>query len=175
MVTSIAVAPNAIYVADFTSKRIAFFDRAGHPTGFLAGAGRFDVPSPYFPVSISADGQVWVANPGEHRVEGYRNGALTAKWGSAGAAIEKFCGCCNPGYLAPCPLPTGGQGWLTSEKGTPRVKVYDRTGRLIGVVAGPEQFEPGSRGLAVAAAATGRVFVLDPRRAAVRVFDLKGA
>jgi hypothetical protein len=71
---------------------------------------------------------------------------------------------------------------VTSEKGLPRIKVYDATGRFESVVAGLEQLEiehqsvvdPRTAGqhsaFDVATDTQGRVLVLDPRRKVVRIF-----
>ena len=76
-------------------------------------------------------------NTGRHRVEAYtRDGDLEFSWGKASAAIEGFCGCCNPTGLAL--LPDG--RCVTCEKGLPRVKVYSPQGVFESVVAGPESF-----------------------------------
>jgi hypothetical protein len=51
------------------------------------------------------------------------------------------------------------------------VKSYEAKGAFAGVVAGPDRFDDGATGLDLAAAPGGRVFVLDPKRRAVRVFE----
>lgn len=96
--------------------------------------------------------------------------------------IEGFCGCCNPVNFAL--LPDG--GFVTSEKGLVRVKVYNSDGRFIGVVAGPAQLTGGSllricetpeecQGPAfdVAAGADGRIYVLDTIENVIKVFTRK--
>jgi hypothetical protein len=81
--------------------------------------------------------------------------------------LDGFCGCCNPSHLA---LTPDGK-FITSEKGLPRVKVYDRAGRFECVVAGPDRFARDTVGLDVAVDSTGRILVLDPAAGAVRVFE----
>ncbi|MBU4493955.1 MAG: hypothetical protein KJ874_01485, partial [Acidobacteria bacterium] len=90
-------------------------------------------------------------------------------WGEASMDIEGFCGCCNPSHFAV--LPDG--SFVTSEKGIPRVKIYDRLGRLASVVAGPDRFDEGTKGLDTAADADGRIYILDPSRKRVRIFSEK--
>lgn len=80
--------------------------------------------------------------------------------------IEGFCGCCNPSHFA---IREDGS-FVTSEKGIPRIKVYDRLGRLASVVAGPDSFDEGTVGLDLALDSAQRVLVLDPARRAVRIF-----
>ena len=80
--------------------------------------------------------------------------------------IEGFCGCCNPSHFAI--LEDG--SFVTSEKGIPRVKIYDRLGRLASVVAGSDRFDEGTVGLDLALDSAQRILVLDPARRAVRIF-----
>jgi hypothetical protein len=80
--------------------------------------------------------------------------------------IEGFCGCCNPSHFA---IREDGS-FVTSEKGIPRIKVYDRLGRLAAVVAGPDNFDEGTVGLDLALDSAQRILVLDPARRAVRIF-----
>jgi hypothetical protein len=88
-------------------------------------------------VDLHPDGLIRVNNPGRHQVEAYTfEGHLELAWGKATAAIEGFCGCCNPIGLAM--LPDG--RIVTCEKGLPRVKVYSVHGDFESVVAGPESF-----------------------------------
>ncbi len=82
--------------------------------------------------------------------------------------IQGFLCCCNPSHFAI--LEDG--SFVTTEKGLVRVKIYDRLGRLSGVVAGPDQFQEGTVGLDVAVdAQQTRIHVLDPVRNSVRVFE----
>jgi hypothetical protein len=141
------------------------------------------LPSPYLDVEIGRDRQVWVNNPGRHRVEVYSpEGELCRVWGKASMALPGFCGCCNPVNLA---LTPEGQ-CVTFEKGLPRVKVYAADGELATVVAGPELFEDSARAAAITDAdesayggldgvvdSKGRVYVLDLMGQRIRVFRRK--
>jgi hypothetical protein len=82
--------------------------------------------------------------------------------------IEGFCGCCNPSHFAF--LEDG--SFVTSEKGIARVKVYNRLGDLVSVVAGPDQFKEGVEGLDLAIDSKQRIYVLDPLEKAIRVFEI---
>ncbi len=92
---------------------------------------------------------------------------------------DGFCGCCNPVNFAV--LPDG--GFVTCEKGLPRVKIHDADGVFASVVAGPEGFAENWRvcilnalsncqtgGLDVAVDSMGRILVLDPVERVVRIF-----
>ena len=149
------------------------FDRSGRLLGQIgerdseAGRPGFIVPSPHFDVAPSADGTVWVVNPGLRRVENYAaDGVRREAWGQSSMAIDGFSGCCNPTDIAIA----GDGSFFTSEKGLVRVKRYDRHGALIGVVAGPDAFDEDTTGLDLAVDSAGRVLVLDPSRRKVRVF-----
>ena len=93
----------------------------------------FIVPSPFFDVKLGDDGLIRVTNPGRHQIETYTTaGEFVSAWGQASAALEGFCGCCNPIHLVL--LPNGRT--VTCEKGLPRVKVYGPGGAFECVVAG---------------------------------------
>ena len=182
--TGLAVNSNELFVADAGNRVVLRYDRAGKLKGRIGGKDKdkqipgFIVPSPFFDVEIARDGLLRVTNPGRHRVETYTpEGDLEAFWGQPGAAIENFCGCCNPINLA-----TLADGRVvTLEKGIPRVKVYSAEGVFESVVAGAESFVENAAvcgpkdctvgGLDAVADARGGIYVLDLVAANVRVFE----
>ena len=186
--TSIAVGPQDVFVADAGNRIVYRYDPAGKR---LAEIGKRDpakdtlgfiIPSPHFDLALTADARLRVANPGRHRIEGYSaDGTLEGYWGESGTQTDRFCGCCNPASFAI--LPDG--RFVTAEKGLPRVKVYREDGAFDCVVAGPETFATTATILEetrdelrlpvldVAADAQGRVLVLDPAAGKVRVFEPK--
>jgi hypothetical protein len=180
MLTSIAVAGEVVYAAEFSSKEVLRYDRSGNPLESL-GEFVFVVPSPYFDVALGADGMVHVANTGEHCIEAYApDGDLMSFWGEfSNTDVRRFSGCCNPVNIALLP---DGQGFVTAEKGLTRVKVYDAEGAFKGFVAGPESFtrhdslcsspdyDANRSGLDVAVDGRGRILVLDPATAEIRIF-----
>jgi hypothetical protein len=176
LITSIAVKGEDVYVADAGNKMVMRFNVSGRLIGYIGRGNettdvqRFVIPSPYFDVAVEKDGSLWVVNPGRHSVLNFTpGGSFLSSWGYSSTAIDGFCGCCNPSHIAV----TGGGVFVTSEKGIPRVKVYDENGEFIGVVAGHEQFKEGSVGLDLAVDSQGRIIVLDPNRRAVRIFTEK--
>ena len=101
-------------------------------------------------------------------------------WGKASAAIDGFCGCCNPIGIAL----TSDDRYVTCEKGLPRVKVYAEHGEFECVVAGPETFPENARvgagnpvgddakaGLDIALDDKDRVYVLDQVAGNVHVLE----
>jgi hypothetical protein len=171
--TSIAVRGEDVLVADAGNRLVWRFATGGRLRGQLgrrdaaAGEEGFVVPSPFFDVAFGPAGELWVVNPGEHRVErrGLDGRAFSA-WGRAAAGPEGFSGCCNPSHLA---LLADGS-FVTSEKGTPRVTLHDRDGRFAEVIEGPDAFAPRALDLDIAVDAQGRVLVLDPLRGQLRFF-----
>lgn len=186
--SGLAVDDTELFAADASNRVLLRYDRSGK---LIARLGQRDarrnvpgfvLPSPYLDVEIHRDGLLRVNNPGRHRVEVYtRDGDFELAWGKATAAIEGFCGCCNPINLAL--LPDGRH--VTCEKGLPRVKIYSREGHFECVVAGTETFpeltrpgggSPSSRGapppgLDAVVDREGRVCILDMAAAEVRVME----
>jgi hypothetical protein len=175
--TGLALDANHVYIADSGNRLVWRHDRAGRLLGRI---GERDpernipglvLPSPCLDVVMARDGLLRVNNPGRHRVEAYTvDGHLEFHWGRASAAIDGFCGCCNP--VAIEAMPDGRT--ITFEKGIPRVKTYSETGEFESVVAAPSQFrdptgeqssadpdEASIGGLDGAIESTGRVYVLD--------------
>jgi hypothetical protein len=184
--TGIAVGTNDVFLADAGNRVVRRHDRSGKLLHLIGqknqerGIPGFIVPSPFFSVALGADGLVRVTNPGRHRVELYTpEGDLELAWGRPGAAIENFCGCCNPIDLAM--LPDGRT--VTFEKGIPRVKVYSATGAFEGVVAGAESFAENAQvcgpndctlgGLDGVVDERGRVWILDFVTGQVPVLERK--
>jgi hypothetical protein len=186
ILTGIAVSQDNVFVADAGNRVVVRYDTAGNLVSHIGKRDPdrdipgFVVPSPYFDLAVPRDGMLRVVNPGRLRIEAYTlDGDLEFWWGKPSAAVEGFCGCCNPVNIAV--LPEG--GFVTCEKGLVRVKVYDGEGGFVGVVAGPAQLvrdgecrvcdlpeECQAGGFDVAVDATGRIFVLDTINNIVRIF-----
>jgi hypothetical protein len=142
-VTGITASEQDLFVADAGNRVVLRYDRSGTLVGRIGERDRnrgipgLIVPSACLDVELGSDGLLRVNNPGRHRVEIYTfDGDLELAWGRPSAAIDGFCGCCNPVNLE---LLSDGR-CVTYEKGLPRVKVYSATGELEAVVAGPDQF-----------------------------------
>jgi len=189
--TGLAVGKNDLFAADAGNRVILRFDRSGKLVGRIGEKNverdipGFVVPSPYFSVKIHPDGLLRVNNPGRHRVEAYTfEGEFEGAWGKASAAIDGFCGCCNPIRLAP--LPDG--RLMTCEKGLPRVKIYSATGEFETVVVGPGAFPENAKvgsgerdadaalaGLSAAVDSRGRIAILDHVTGEIRILQPRQA
>ena len=174
LLTSIEITDEYIFAADAGNRIIRKYDKSGN---YLLKIGEKDeskdipgciIPSPFFDVDIDPDGFLWVVNPGRHSLENYTpDGDLRSSWGVFSMTIEGFCGCCNPTHIT---ILNDGK-FITSEKGIARIKVYNRLGNLESVVAGPDQFSKGTVGLDLAADSQGRIYVLDPMKKTIRIFE----
>jgi hypothetical protein len=176
VITSISVKGNDIFIADAGQKVVYHCDLKGHLINKIGlkdpatGVPGFIIPSPYFDLGISKDRNLWVVNPGRHSFEKYAfDGTFLASWAKASMAMEGFCGCCNPSNFAFL----NDSMFVTSEKGIERVKIYSTDGTFLAVVATPDQFEEGTTGLDLAVDTQNRIFVLDPVKKLVRIFEPK--
>ena len=187
--TGLSVGQNDVFAADSANRVILRYDRSGKLVGRIGEKNPehnipgLIVPSPYLDVKLGHDDLLRVNNPGRHCVEVFTiSGDLEFSWGKPTAAIEGFCGCCNPIGLAL--LPDG--SCVTCEKGLPRVKVYAADRTFSGVIAGPELFRENGRagqnsdridgtlgGLDAAVDSKGTVYILDLVAANVRVMKPK--
>jgi hypothetical protein len=171
--TSIAVSKQSVFAADAGNHIVWKFDKAGKMQARIGEKNiakdipGFIIPSPYFDVAIDPDGFLWAANTGRHSIENYtETGDFRTSWGKYSMKLEDFCGCCNPTHMII--LEDG--SFVTSEKGIARVKVYNRLGNLVSIVAAPDRFAEGTVGLDLAVDSGKRIFVLDPKKKAVRIF-----
>ena len=186
--TSMALSPRGLWIADAGNARIGHFDASGALIGSIPApgdepdtwttSGHFAVPSPYFDVAVDGDGRLLVANPGWHRVETWTaDGGALGSWGWQSSEPEGFAGCCGPANLAQI----GHDDVVTCDKGLPRVKIYRRDGTLRTLVAGEERFTEherackgrhhGAVALDVAVDLQGRILVLEPCTGRIRFLD----
>jgi hypothetical protein len=174
VITSIAVSSDLVYVADAGNRLVMGFSKSGRLETIIGegnqGAPGFIIPSPYFDVAVGPDNTLWAANTGRRLLENYTpDGTMISSWGESSVSMEGFCGCCNPSHFAI--LQNG--SFVTSEKGIPRVKLYDPLGQFAGVVSGPDQFKAGTVGIDIAVTQQGEILLLDPVMGCIRVFNRK--
>ena len=138
IITSIAANRDYVAFADAGDKVVFVLNKAGALVSLVGQPGnQYVVPSPYFDVSFSDDESLVTVNPGKMNIE-FRtiNGEITSYFGEPGTALEYFCGCCNPSHFAFLP----GGNLVTAEKGINRIKIVEKDGHLVELVAQPEQF-----------------------------------
>ncbi|MDH3403134.1 MAG: NHL repeat-containing protein [Acidobacteriota bacterium] len=171
-VTALAVTGDEIFAADVGSRWIHRFDRDRRLLNHLGDRhrkGGFHLPNGVLDFALDVDGTVVVANPGMHRVERYApDGDLLDRFGAFGQHDPAaFPGCCNPTNLALGPA----SEVVVSEKAGPRVKVYDRAGGLLAIVAAGADFDPDCKNMDLAVDASGSIGVVDTVGRQVVVFD----
>jgi len=176
VITSIATTEELVFVADAGNKIVYQYDLSGKlinkigKKDTLNGIPGFIIPSPYFDLLIGIHGKLWVVNPGRHAFENYDFDAnLISSWERTSMQLEGFSGCCNPSNIAM--LSNG--SFVTSEKGLERIKIHLPTGDFKSVVAGPESFVEGTKGLDLAVDSKDRIYVLDPVKKIIRIFEKK--
>lgn len=177
VITSLAVSGENVYVAD-AGNRIVYhcntngqiLSRIGEKDEHLGIPG-YVIPSPYFDLALDDSNLLWVVNPGRHTFENYNSdGSLRTSWGETSFKTEGFSGCCNPAHMAIM----NDNSFITSEKGMPRIKLYDQHGQFKGVVAAPDMFNLNSAVAPdVAVDDQQRVIALDFERKQVRIFEKK--
>ncbi|MFH1159741.1 MAG: hypothetical protein V1733_02195 [bacterium] len=176
ILTSIATNGHDIFVADAGKKVVYRYDESGNLVNRIGekdtanGIPGFIVPSPWFDLRIGRDDELWVVNPGRHLLEAFTpDGKIISSWGKSSMQADGFCGCCNPSNFA---LLSNGS-FVTSEKGIERVKVSLPSGEFTCLVAAPNQFETGTKGLDLVVDSRDRILVLDPWKKQVRIFVSK--
>lgn len=176
VITSLAVNGRNVFVADAGNRIVYHCNAKGQillrigEMSVEKGVPGYIIPSPYFDVAIDDNGFLWAANTGQHSLENYnKDGSLRTSWGKASTSIDGFCGCCNPAQFAIL----SDNSFITSEKGIPRIKLYDQHGVMQGIVASPKMFENGWYAPDIAIDDQQRVLALDYDRLQVRIFERK--
>lgn len=176
IITGIASNDTHVYVADADARLVYQYDPNGKLLSILgkgnAGKGipGIIIRSSFFDVSIGRDDEIWIANPGHFLLQAFdQKGNFISSWGEQSNAVEGFCGCCNPTNFA---ILSNGN-FVTSEKSIPRVKIYSPDGRFLSLVAPPGKFDKGTKGLDLAVDSKNNIFVLDPERKQIRIFEKK--
>jgi hypothetical protein len=167
-VTAIGFTGDSVLAGDAADRAIRRFDRGGK---FLNNIGKDNpvngllIPNGVVDFGVDAQGTIYAANPGKHRVERYTpQGKLLGHIGRFdGLDPAGFTGCCNPTNVAVH------DGIYTTEKAGPRVKAYDFSGKLLAVIA-TDLFDANCKNMNIAVDARGRVYVVDTVKAAILVF-----
>lgn len=170
-VTSIGFLKDSVLLGDSAGRCIHRFDYAGK---FLNTIGKdnplagLHIPNGVVDFGVDAQGVVHVANPGKHRVERYSpEGKLLGRMGKfTGPDPSGFSGCCNPTNVAVA----GPDLLCVTEKAGPRAKVYDYSGKLLAVIDSAD-FDRNTKNMDVAVDRGGTVYVSDPARLDIVVFE----
>ena len=170
-ITAIKLTGREILVADASHRCIRRYTEAGNQTGVIGTqnkTGGFMLPNRFLDMAVDGSGMVRATDTGRHRVSSWHlDGTPAGHFGKFGLRNpEDFVGCCNPVNIAVTP-----DGKIvTAEKVSARVKVFDTSGKLVGLI-GAENFDPMCTHLHLAADSRGRVLVADPVRLEVKVFS----
>jgi len=186
-ITGLAASSSEVFICDSGARKIHRFAADGdfidEMTGYNIPQGNpacgpidpeptekgFLIPSGYFDCALDAHGLLYVGHTGQHRVERYdANGKLVGWWGKFGSLPEDFCGCCNPTNLAV--FPDGRVA--TTEKGVPRLKVYDPAGKMLAFL-GEESFPGNTAGMDLAIDSQGRIALAEPIKKEIRFYELR--
>jgi hypothetical protein len=172
--TSLAVNENSVFIADAGERVLHRCDLSGKFINNIGGEDSLkDIPeiiirSAFFKVAFGRDNEIWINNPGKYLLEAFDiKGNLISSWGDYSDSIDGFCGCCNPTNF----IVLDDGSFVTSEKAFPRVKIYSPEGKFVSVVAGNEKFDEGTKGLDLAIDSKKRIYVLDPARKQIRIFE----
>lgn len=173
-VTAIGFANGSVLLGDSAERCIQRFDASGkfaNRIGKDNPLGGLHIPNGVVDFGVDAEGVVHAANPGKHRVERYTaGGRLLGHMGKfTGPDPSGFPGCCNPTNVA-----VAGPNLLcVTEKAGPRAKVYTYAGELMAAIDSAD-FDPLTKNMDVAVDRRGTVFVSDPMKLAVFVFERVG-
>lgn len=174
-ITSLAISDKSLFAADAEQEVVHEFSIDGKIIKKIGSSDKKDIsnfvhPSYFFDVAVDPDGMLWAANTGKHKLIRFdSDGETLSAWGKTSAAVEGFCGCCNPSHFAI--MPDG--SFITTEKGIVRVKKYSPQGEFIGALAGPESFMQSSTGLEIAINSANEILVLEPAMQCIHVFGIK--
>ncbi len=118
--------------ADSSQAKVSVYAPSGELVQEISGyeGQNFKVPSPYFSLSVSEDGELWVTDPGRKcLVQFDAEGKYRATWQPQDE--QAFLGCCNPARMR-C---LAGGRFATLEKGHVRVRIFSPSGAVESTVA----------------------------------------
>ena len=123
---SLTLASGFVFVTDADNKNICKYSIDGNFVKFIQSPRGFIIPSFSFDIDNYND-TIYCVNAGRQQIETYTTeGDFIASFGHPGGQPGAFSGCCNPAYI----LFTTEGDILTSEKGNPRVCIFEKNGRF---------------------------------------------
>lgn len=169
IITSIAANKSFVVFADAGNKMVFVLTKDGRVKSMIGQTGeKFIIPSPYFDVAIAENNTLFIANPGNRRIETRSiDGSLIGYFGSPGLAPGAFCGCCNPSHFALIP-----GRFITAEKGLNRIKILDDKGEFVEFVSSDNKFTA-SIPLDVASTDGKTIYAANPADSKLYVFKRK--
>ncbi|MFV0346412.1 MAG: hypothetical protein ACK5IQ_09245 [Bacteroidales bacterium] len=138
---SITVVKNGVFVTDAENKNICKYTTEGAFVKFISSPNGFIIPSYTFDIENYTD-TIYCVNSGRHKIEVYTtDGEFVRAFGEAGTKGGAFVGCCNPAYIS---FSENGQ-ILCSEKGIPRISLFERNGTFNEVLLNSSSLGGGSK------------------------------
>ena len=123
---SMTLASDFVFVTDAENKNICKYTTDGNFITFIESPRGFVIPSFSFDIATWND-TIYCVNSGRQQIEMYTlDGNFIASFGHPGGQPGAFAGCCNPSHI----LFTNEGDILTSEKGNPRICVFEKNGRF---------------------------------------------
>jgi hypothetical protein len=123
---SLTLSSGFVFVTDADNKNICKYTTDGNFVKFIQSPRGFVIPNFSFDIDTWND-TIYCVNAGRQQIETYTtDGDFIASFGHPGGQPGAFSGCCNPVYI----LFTPEGDILTSEKGNPRVCVFEKNGRF---------------------------------------------
>ncbi|MDR1155443.1 MAG: hypothetical protein LBL04_12115 [Bacteroidales bacterium] len=151
---SIALSDDYAFVTDAENKNICQYTKDGNFIRFIHSPRGFVIPSYSFDIENFRD-TVYCVNSGRHLVESYTvDGKFIGSFGIPGSKPGTFSGCCNPARIT---FDADGQ-MLTSEKGNPRVCLFERSGRFVRMLLNSKMLGGGHDACEIQAE-NGRIYV----------------
>jgi hypothetical protein len=174
-ISAIGFLKDSVVAGDSAQRCVQRFDTTGKFLNTIAKdnpLGGLHIPNGVVDLGVDANGVIHVANPGKHRVERYTSdGHLLGHMGKfTGPDPSGFSGCCNPTNVAIA----GPDLLCVTEKAGPRAKIYDYAGKLLAIIDSRD-FDLNTKNMDVAVDGRGHVFVSDPARLHVLVFEREGS
>ena len=137
---SLTLASNYVFVTDADNKNICKYTTNGNFITFINSPRGFVIPSYSFDIDAWND-TIYCVNSGRQQIETYTlNGEFIASFGHPGGQPGAFSGCCNPTHI----LFTNEGDILTSEKGNPRICVFEKNGRFKNLLLNSKMLGGGS-------------------------------
>ena len=123
---SLTLTSGFVFVTDAENKNICKYTIDGNFIKFIHSPRGFVIPNFSFDIDTWND-TIYCVNAGRQQIEKYTpDGDFIASFGHPGGQPGAFAGCCNPAYI----LFTAEGDMMTSEKGNPRICLYEKNGRF---------------------------------------------